>query len=140
MKAIDGKLKIDTTYKIISADYQPDDLTICDNCGLPISHICQIKDVDGHIFTVGADCAEGLISKGNTDSLDWWKEKQKLKELNQTVRYIAKLKKAKKENRLKIDDGMLLIYDLPLDNPKSVWSIRLWQSSKVGQLFINSIK
>lgn len=141
MKAIDGNLKIDTTYKMISSEYVGlEGGCACENCNLQIATLCTIQDEAGKQFIVGSDCAEGLVSKDGRFPLEWWKAKQVMKLANQTKSYIAKLQKAKRENRLKITDTDFVIYDKPITDPKTIWSIRLFRNSTVGRLFdkINS--
>ena len=118
---------------MISADYG--DAWCCENCGLPITTLCEIEDEMGKRFIVGSDCAESLISKDNEYSWEWLQAKEALKPATQTARYIAKLRKAKRENKLKITESQYFIYDKPLDDPKTIWSLSFQRDSKVIKLY-----
>lgn len=66
MKAIDGLLPVDKTYKLISVDYSHIDddnylPTECDNCKKMITKKVSIGSDNG-INIVGTDCAVALLS------------------------------------------------------------------------------
>ncbi|MCG3204004.1 MAG: hypothetical protein KCHDKBKB_00681 [Elusimicrobia bacterium] len=138
MKAIDGHLPINCKYTAIKADYLGDNFCTCQNCDLPINLVVTLRNESGECFDVGSDCAEALQG---VDSIEYWKTKQVAKVARQTRSYVAKLRKAKRENRLEVGEKYWVIYPKPLDTlEENIWNIRGNLTSRAYQLFIGGIK
>lgn len=139
MKAIHGNLRMDLKYKMTSSYYTGSIMdgggTICDNCNLPITTVCTIEDENGKKFDVGSDCAESLISKEGRYGLEWLRAKQVLKEANRTKRYVAMLRKAKKENKLKVEGGIYWIMVKELNSEHNTWRMRLGGGSEAVKIY-----
>ena len=129
MRAIDGHLPVNTKYKPISVTYQGDNFTTCQNCDKVINTVAIIENESGVRYSVGDDCAEHLMG---CNSLECWQLKQKAKKANQLKRYVAKLRKAERENRLEIKNGWYYILDKPNEYN---WSIRIMDTSESIKLF-----
>lgn len=126
MKAIDGKLRIDQKYNYIDSDYQPENVTTCDNCNLVITTLVTLEGEDKKQYIVGSDCAEALQG---VDSLDFWRTQQQMKKVRQLKSYFTKLKKADREGNLVVKDGSYYIMK------DGIWSIRIAETQKCVELF-----
>lgn len=65
MKAIQGNLRLDTSYKLISIEYKPKGdnyftIDFCENCNKYICNIATVQDEKGNNFRIGVDCASVL--------------------------------------------------------------------------------
>lgn len=111
MRALDGRLAIDTKYTLVSMYYGSlaDNSAICENCGKLIANMADIKNEAGKTFTVGQDCCEELLK---TTSNDFWEFKQKQKEYNKKRTLVRKYAKAIKEDMADIHDGFLYFYTM----------------------------
>jgi len=88
MKAIQGNLRIDTSYKLLDIEYKPKgdiffNIEFCDNCNKYISNIATVENEKGQKFRIGLDCAGVLIGI----------EPSAIKQAEKTLRKKAKLYK-----------------------------------------------
>jgi hypothetical protein len=105
MQALSGNLPVNQKYTLI--DISHGEHTTCDNCGMIISNIAELETEAGKKYYTGVDCAEALTA---CNCIDFWDMKQKKKEFNRTMTFIRKYKKAKKENKVKIEGIFVVFY------------------------------
>lgn len=91
MKAIDGKLRIDQKYKLVTVQYKPKgddffDISFCENCGKMICNIAIVQDENEKKYQIGIDCAATLTS------IEPSKIKQAQKELRNKAKMFKFLK------------------------------------------------
>lgn len=69
MKAINGKLDMSKSYKMVSVEYgKLSELSeCCDNCGQIISNIAVVQDNDGKISRIGLDCMQTIVNMPVSD-------------------------------------------------------------------------
>jgi hypothetical protein len=91
MKAINGKLDMSKTYKLVRVEYgELSELNInqCDNCGNVISNVAIVMDNDGKSYGIGCDCAQTIINMA-------YSEQQQIKNIiNRKRKFLSNLKKA----------------------------------------------
>lgn len=119
MNAHYGNVPVNQKYHCESCTYEPESLKTCDNCGLPIANIatiCTVDTINPTYYTVGQDCCEKLL-ECNTSEL--WKMKELQKKANRIKAQVYRLRKAHKNNLLKVQDDEWIIY-----NENGEWSTR----------------
>lgn len=64
MKAINGKLDMSKSYKLVDVIYgEAEEMacSCCDNCGLVIKNIAVVERDDGGKFNIGLDCMDTIV-------------------------------------------------------------------------------
>lgn len=70
MRAINGKLDMSKTYKLVSVEYgelSETHASQCDNCGQIISNIAIVEDNTGKQYGIGLDCMTTIINMAASD-------------------------------------------------------------------------
>ena len=96
MRAIDGKLDITETYKILSVhtsyrnkddDGVNFDVTTCDNCGQILANWAVVENSKGIKFIIGLDCADTILSL-NSKSFSYLELKESKKKMAREKRFL----------------------------------------------------
>jgi hypothetical protein len=70
MKAINGKLDMSKTYKLVSVEYgELSELhaSQCDNCGQVIANVAIVQDNTGKTYGIGLDCMMTIVNMPASD-------------------------------------------------------------------------
>ena len=70
MKAINGKLDMNKSYKLISIEYgelSSGMCNACDNCGQIIANIAIVESNTGNKYGIGLDCLQTIINMSPND-------------------------------------------------------------------------
>lgn len=70
MRAINGKLDMSKTYKLVSVEYgelSELHVGICDNCGQVIKNIAVVQDNTGNNYGIGLDCMMTIVNMPASD-------------------------------------------------------------------------
>jgi len=91
MKAINGKLDMSKTYKLVSVEYgelSEHTACQCDNCGQVISNVAIVESNTGNQYGIGLDCMVTIVNMVADD-------KQQAKNIiNRKRRFLKELKYA----------------------------------------------
>jgi hypothetical protein len=105
MKAINGRLDMSKTYKLVSVEYgELSELNIsqCENCGNVISNVAIVMDNDGISYGIGVDCAQTITNMP-------FSEQQQIKNvINRKRKFLSNLKKAQS---ITFKNDMFWFYD-----------------------------
>jgi hypothetical protein len=69
MKAINGKLDMSKSYKLVSVEYgklSEASAECCDNCGQLISNVAVVSDNTNH-YRIGLDCLQTIVNMSASD-------------------------------------------------------------------------
>lgn len=90
MKAINGRLDMSKSYKLIGIDYGDCmELSggICDNCGNPIKNIAIVERQDGNHYRIGLDCMQTITNMMPDDKQQAKNELNRIRKFVQGVKY-----------------------------------------------------
>lgn len=93
MKAINGKLDMSKTYKLVSVEYgelSEAHITQCENCGQIISNVAIVEDNTGKHFGIGLDCMQTIVNMAVSDI------QQAKNTINRKRRFLKALKYAER--------------------------------------------
>ena len=111
MKAINGKLDMSKSYRLIDIEYRGK-LDIgtaesCENCGQIISNTAIVKDDDGKTFRIGLDCMQTIVNMPASDI------QQAKNIVNRKRRFIKELGYAEK---IEVHNNTFWFYTRSCDN------------------------
>ena len=90
MKAINGKLDMSKTYKLVDIAYG-DCLelsgAICENCGHIITNIATVERQDGLRYGIGLDCMNTIVNMPASDKQQAKNELNRIKRFVQGIKY-----------------------------------------------------
>lgn len=89
MKAINGKLDMSKTYKLVSVEYgELSELSACqcDNCGQVIKNVAIVEDNTGNKYGIGLDCMMTIINMAVSD------QQQAKNVINRKRRFLKELR------------------------------------------------
>jgi hypothetical protein len=70
MKAINGKLNMSKSYKLVSVEYGElldGHISQCENCGQIISNVAIVEDNDNKHYGIGLDCMMTIVNMAASD-------------------------------------------------------------------------
>jgi hypothetical protein len=70
MKAINGKLDMSKSYKLVSVEYgklSETAIECCDNCGQLISNVAVVSDNTDRRYRIGLDCLQTIVNMPMSD-------------------------------------------------------------------------
>jgi hypothetical protein len=91
MKAINGKLDMSKSYKLVSVEYgELSELSACqcDNCGQVIKNVAIVEDNTGKRYGIGLDCMMTIVNMAVSD------QQQAKNVINRKRRFLKELKYA----------------------------------------------
>lgn len=89
MKAINGKLDMSKSYKLVSVEYgelSENHTSQCENCGQVIANVAVVEDNTGKRYGIGLDCMMTIVNMAVSD------QQQAKNVINRKRRFLKELR------------------------------------------------